>query len=93
MTDATDRLMNLQQAFEERGNEAIEEFRREDPETYALLLSEVAGLLVNEEREEEQPTQRVTVHLKEGETQERARVRFECKPEWLAAESMERAGR
>ena len=88
MTDNPDRLHKLQQAFEERGNTAIEELRTEDPETYALLLSEVAGLVADEEEEEDRPTHAVNVYLKEGETRERAHARFECKPEWLAAQSI-----
>ena len=88
MTDTQDRLEKLQQAFEERGNEAIEELRTEDPETYALLLSEVAGLPVDEKQEEGQSTRSVIVRVEEGETRERAEARFGCKPEWLAAESI-----
>jgi len=63
VTDGQDRLAELQRAYEERGEEAIEELRTEDPETYALLLSEVAGSLVDEEEEEEKPTQPVNVRI------------------------------
>ena len=72
VTDGQDRLAELQQAYEERGEEVFEELRKEDPALYAMVMSEAAGLLGDEGKEEEQPTRAVNVDLMEGETRERA---------------------
>ena len=90
------RLAKLQEDYQHRGHEVIDELREEDPDTYEMVLFEAAcqmedeGELVEEVEEPAQEDQRVIVVTgHEGETEERALARSMVSPEFLALSSID----
>lgn len=80
-----DSFTKLQAAFEEKGVEAFDELRENDPETYALVMTEAAMLVEEDEPEEKPPTCRLKVYCQEGESKEEASARSMIEPQFQAA--------
>lgn len=90
------RLAKLQEDYQHRGHEVIDELRDEDPDTYAMVMFEALGQMDDEgelEEEVEEPAQEeqrtLIVNGYEGETEERALARSMVSPEFLALSSID----